>query len=310
MKEIFRIKDFFEENESVKMDYYIEHRDIFRHAHEFWELSYVCESQGKSYVEEEKPVEIGQGSYLLIAPGCFHCITSPGAEQGSWVKVCNLLIKPEYMGQIIEKIRGKHDVEECILLNRMKNKEVFCVQLDDENETVQRMLLTAMHEHKYPSWGSRDVIENCVENIVITSIRAYEQKKNNTSVTATKHEVIDNLIRYIRINFRYPITLEYLAAYAHLSPEYLARYFKKCTGTTIFTFLTDIRMEHARLLLRTTTETVSEVSISCGYQSVGNFQKAFKKAEGISAGEYRNRINSAFLKQNTIFEIEHGEKGK
>lgn len=287
MKTIYQIKDYFEENKEVRIDYFLEHKALLPHAHEFWELSYVCENQGKSYVEEKSPVDIRRGNYLLISPGCTHCITSPDADSGKWVKVCNLLIRPEYMCKIFQNIMAKLDGENNILWQRIKNQESFCVQLYDENAFLHQMLLAVFQEYRFSTWGSQEMMTNFIENIMITSIRSFEQEKNDRSGAVNKHEVIDKIIRYLQINFSYPITLDYLAAYAHLSPEYLARYFKKTTGTTIFTFLTNIRMEHAKILLRTTEQTINEISISCGYQSVGNFQKAFKKAEGMNAGEYR-----------------------
>ena len=106
-------------------------------------------------------------------------------------------------------------------------------------------------------------------------------------MTATKNEVIDDLIKYIKSNFGSNITLDYLAAYAHLSPEYLSRYFKKCTGMNISEFITETRIEKAKFRLRTTNWSVQDIAVYCGYGSLANFHKAFKKAVGMTASEYR-----------------------
>lgn len=118
-------------------------------------------------------------------------------------------------------------------------------------------------------------------------IRLYEKTIKNETVTTTKNEVIDDLVKYITFNFGSSLTLEYLAEYAHLSPEYLSRYFKKCTGVNLSDFIAETRIEKAKYRLHTSNWSITDICEYCGYRSASNFQKAFKKAVGMSAGEYR-----------------------
>jgi AraC-like DNA-binding protein len=151
------------------------------------------------------------------------------------------------------------------------------------------MIMTIAHEYKHFTDGSREIIQNVAESLLIYILRLYERRITNETVTTTKNEMIDDLIKYIRYNFGSNITLEFLAAYAHLSPEYLSRYFKKCTGKKLSDFITETRIEKAKYRLRTSTQTINDICEYCGYRSISNFQKAFKKAVGMSAGEYRKK---------------------
>ena len=46
MAQKYYCKDFFENNEGVFAGFYMEHRYVKMHSHEFWELSYVYEGSG------------------------------------------------------------------------------------------------------------------------------------------------------------------------------------------------------------------------------------------------------------------------
>lgn len=88
-------------------------------------------------------------------------------------------------------------------------------------------------------------------------------------------------------NFGSNLTLDFLAEYVHLSPEYLSRYFKKHTGKNLSKFITETRIKKAKYMLRTDDQPIHEIAEYCGYTSISNFEKAFKKLTGMTAGEYR-----------------------
>ena len=154
---------------------------------------------------------------------------------------------------------------------------------------MNNLLMTIAHEYKHFSECSEEIIANSTLSLLIYITRLHEKKLKNETVTTTKNDVINDLIKYIRSNFGSNITLEYLAAYVHLSPEYLSRYFKKCTKMNISDFITQTRIEKAKYRLRTTSWPIQDVAFYCGYNSPGNFHKAFKKTVGMSAGEYRKK---------------------
>lgn len=165
--------------------------------------------------------------------------------------------------------------------------------MKDDSESVYHLLMTAAHEYKHFSDGSDEIIENSALNLLLYIIRLYEKTIKNETVTTTKNEVIDDLVKYINSNFGSNLSLDYLAEFVHLSPEYLSRYFKKCTGVNISDFIAETRIERAKYRLRTGSWSVTDISEYCGYRSISNFQKAFKKAVGMSAGEYRKSFFNA-----------------
>lgn len=287
MKQKFLTKDFFNDEEKISAGFYMEHRELNIHSHEFWEISYVYEGRGTHHSEGGKKEAIREGEFVFLSPGVSHCITSPPPEKGSRVRVCNLLLTQDYIDMIKEKLSCIHELDEYSLKNMIFYNRPFCIHLKDDSGSVHHLLMTAAHEYRHFSDGSREIIENCAVSLFVYMIRLYEKNLKHETVTTTKNDLIDDLVKYIRSNFGSDLTLDYLAEYAHLSPEYLSRYFKKCTGKNLSEFITEVRIEKARYRLRTSTWPINDIWEYCGYHSANNFEKAFKKAAGMTAREYR-----------------------
>ena len=74
-----------------------------------------------------------------------------------------------------------------------------------------------------------------------------------------------------------------------VSREYLSRRFRGETGITLRDFIRTERMARARLLLRNTDRSVSEIAAQCGYADPGHFTRVFRKETGLAPGAWRRR---------------------
>lgn len=82
-----------------------------------------------------------------------------------------------------------------------------------------------------------------------------------------------------------PPSLVELAALVGVSDRTLRRGFQELFGTTVFGYLTQIRMEKAEQFLRESNMTVAEVANLVGYTHLGHFAAAFKRKYGITPRE-------------------------
>jgi AraC-like DNA-binding protein len=92
---------------------------------------------------------------------------------------------------------------------------------------------------------------------------------------------------FIRENYFKSITLGKVSKIAKMSPVSFSRYFKKNCGAGFVEYLTRVRTNKACYLLRETEYQVHEIAIECGFSSISNFNKQFRKTEGISPRDYR-----------------------
>jgi AraC-like DNA-binding protein len=108
--------------------------------------------------------------------------------------------------------------------------------------------------------------------------KAYDERGNK------KMTVVYN---YIRENFNKPLTLLKVSRIVHMSPFSFSRYFKKNSGTGFVEYLNRVRMNKACHLLRETEYHINHIATECGFSSISNFNKQFRKAEGYSPKGYR-----------------------
>lgn len=294
MEQTYLRKNYFNNNESIHTGFYIQHRTMHMHFHEFWEIAYVYEGEGLHHTADGKSAPVKQGDLILISPGVSHCITSPNSKDSCWVRVINLLLTKEKMEEKLAQLFEMHELDEYALRNQFAQRRPLCLQMETDSQSIYNLLWVIAHEYNHTTHGSKLIMESSVLNLLVLILRQYEQSITADKVATTKNETIDTLIKYMKSNFAGPLTLDFLAAYVHLSPEYLSRYFKKCTGKNIFVYLTDIRIDHAKYLLRTSRYSITDISMHCGFQSISNFQKVFKRTVGINAGAYRNKSKRYF----------------
>lgn len=95
---------------------------------------------------------------------------------------------------------------------------------------------------------------------------------------------------YLEQRFREEISPDTLAHHVGVSVRSLFRRFKAATGSSPVTYQQRLRVEAARRRLSESDDTVEEISLSVGYESVSFFRQVFKKHTGFNPLEYRRRF--------------------
>ena len=93
--------------------------------------------------------------------------------------------------------------------------------------------------------------------------------------------------QYVMQHFQEPITLEEVCEAAGFSASYFSSLFKKETGEGFAKYLTRVRMEEAKTLLRETNLPVAEICERVGYSDRKHFTHTFHRATGLNPAEYR-----------------------
>ena len=98
---------------------------------------------------------------------------------------------------------------------------------------------------------------------------------------------LSDAMGYIRANFMSNITLDDVAAHAHVSPYYLSHLFRERLGVTFVEYVTRVRMEMAKDYLIHTRLPVSVIAERLGYDDPGYFGKVFRKYAGVTPLGFR-----------------------
>lgn len=90
---------------------------------------------------------------------------------------------------------------------------------------------------------------------------------------------------FIDANYASHIDLDAISGEAYFSKFHFTRLFKKSYGKTPYQYLTVVRIEKAKQLLRQ-GQSVSVTCTSLGFESLGSFSRLFKQATGLSPSLY------------------------
>jgi two-component system response regulator YesN len=123
-------------------------------------------------------------------------------------------------------------------------------------------------------------------NYLLEKTFSYEKEIEKSST------IINKINQYIHDNYSENISRSKIAEEFFLTPEYLAKLYKKKTGITIKTYINDYRIEKAKELLRTSDMNISEIAVAVGFDNFSYFSTLFKKATGISPKDYKDELEA------------------
>lgn len=118
---------------------------------------------------------------------------------------------------------------------------------------------------------------------------AYKNKE--LSIPLLPNEKIINAAKeFIINNYQFPITIQDIANSLNITPNYLAHVFKHNLKQSPKTYLTNFRMEKARLLLLSNGYNIKTVAGMVGYPNQLHFSNAFKKIYEVSPLTYKQDL--------------------
>ena len=109
------------------------------------------------------------------------------------------------------------------------------------------------------------------------------------AVTRAKH--------YVMEHYQKPdLTLREVADYVDLSEKYFTTKFTRECGETFLSYLTSLRVQKARELIKGTTFKMYEIAEMVGYNNPEHFNRTFRKLTGISPSQYRKEPDTGNIK--------------
>ncbi|MEK4251560.1 AraC family transcriptional regulator [Paenibacillus sp. FSL W7-1287] len=165
------------------------------------------------------------------------------------------------------------------------------VSLDDYNHTASsyQQILEAFREgHVTSSIRASGLLQ------LIMSDYGKKQLPEAQLLPSSSHaeqQLHKQMVHYLTSQYTHPVSIEHMAEAFGYNRAYLSRLFKQKVGMPPSTFLLNLRLDHARHLLRERPElTIEQVSASVGIQDALYFSKQFRKAYQQSPTSYRKQV--------------------
>ncbi|RCW42238.1 response regulator transcription factor [Paenibacillus prosopidis] len=106
--------------------------------------------------------------------------------------------------------------------------------------------------------------------------------------TGNHKRIVELGMHFSHQHYMEGITMNDVAEHLYLNPSYFSKVFHGEVGETYSKYLTRLRMNKAKHLLKTSTLKVYEIAEKVGYADFRHFSKTFKELEGMTPGKYRD----------------------
>jgi AraC-like DNA-binding protein len=126
---------------------------------------------------------------------------------------------------------------------------------------------------------------------ILTNSTETKQISSQNSVTPTKDQSkkLNLVFDYIMSNYDKPIQLAKISSLVFMTPNSFCRFFKSHTLKTFSSFLIDIRIKKACIMLLDKHVTVADACYASGYNNLSNFHRHFQRITGETPNHYKNK---------------------
>ncbi len=115
-----------------------------------------------------------------------------------------------------------------------------------------------------------------------------------------QHLLLEQAKNYIGRHYAEHLSLDAIAAALKVSPYYLSRVFRQETKFTLFAFLTEVRMQKAKMRLTDGRQTVAEAAYAVGFDDPHYFSKVFHRHFGCAPTGVSGRANPLISAPATV----------
>jgi AraC-like DNA-binding protein len=161
------------------------------------------------------------------------------------------------------------------------------VKTNAETEFLHYYILRLVLTKQASKLETDSMVMSVIEKTLAGITDYAPDKKINDRLKKNHLLTIERAKEYITGNFTTDISLEEIARYCYVSPFHFSRIFKTFTSYSPHRFLLSIRLQHAELLLNTTSLPVADIAFSSGFNSIEYFTAAFRQQYHCPPSKYR-----------------------
>lgn len=200
----------------------------------------------------------------------------------------NAIIKKE-----IKTVRKALDMVETIL-----SKGIYNIKHAFQIYNIIMYSFYMMHSERYEShiydYGQLTHSFNGVHGMfeyLQGLLKEYTGLLSNNLPSDIKNETFRNILLYVNDHYYEDISIQTISREYIMNPSYVSQLFKKQTGATFTEYITNLRLNYACNLLKTTGFTINEVAEKVGFNDYYYFTRVFKKVIGKTPTGYRDGMH-------------------
>lgn len=282
----------------ISMDYHNLIGPRINCAHRHHELEISCVPSGTGiYHINDRFFDIRPGDVFLMSNTDYHGLNLRANE-----RILNMVVHfdPAFIWNSLTS-----NLDYNFLLIFFERNANFCPRLDRNNPATAHifsLLMEMWQELTEKRLGYELMVKIKLQTILTEILRYYDYVdlgKNSRRLGEQDIAPINEAIAYIDRHLSENIRLADLAAIAHVSPAYFSTLFKRLNGLSPIEYIVHKRIQLAVEEICTTTKSLTEIAMDCGFNNSTNFYKAFRKVTGRTPVSYRQPKEAADARQKS-----------
>jgi len=250
------------------------------HYHEEYELNFIENAKGVKRIVGDSMEEIDDLELVLVGPNIPHAWFTHKC-QSERIHEITIQFHKDLFHELFLK---RTQLSSIRTLFEQSLKGILF-----SKETIQQVAPRLITLDQKTGFGSvLELMAILDELSVSTGARALSGEKiYNADYIYMDSLRMEKLIEFMNVNFHRPIRLNEVAELVNMAETAFSRFFKVKTGITFVDFLNDIRLGHASRMLIDTKDSIADIAFSCGFTSISNFNRTFKREKGKTPKDFR-----------------------
>lgn len=257
-------------------------RQINLHRQESWELAYIITGRGMRVIGDViEPFQ--EGEVILIPPHIPHCWSFDEKVSDETGKIENICVF--FTDRFLENSRAVFPELSDIVHSIQEFTEAVSYSGNILTE-IQKLLKSMTGETRV------DRLASAIRILGLLSDRQSTRVVGRPVAEDRKSKRMQLLHLYVMNNYQNTISLDEVARFVGMEKSSFCVFFRKATGKTFFSFLTEYRIEASCKMLANTAMSVSEVCHAAGFGDIPYYNRVFRRIKGQTPTQYRKDLQS------------------
>ncbi len=252
------------------------HRDFFEHRHIDFEISLIVEGSGV-YRFRDGECRFQAGDVFVMGSNQIHCVTDIDANQS--LHIFNIQFESRLFWASNKSLLNEKHLS--IFNNQCRR---FGADSTMAQELGQRIAELRRESINRDAGHEIRIYANLI-SLIGSLVREWSYLDGDAS-SNRNFERIEEAMRYMDLHISNKLTLEEIAGVAGYSRNYFCALFTQLNGLSPWDYIMIKRINMSKGLLESTDDSITEIALQCGYQTVTIFNRHFKRLVGDTPTEY------------------------
>jgi len=254
------------------------------HFHPEYELNFILNGRGVRRVVGDSMEEIGDVELVLVGSNLEHGWETHQCKSNKIYEITIQFHKNLFSEDLLS-LKNFKPIKD--LFTKSKHGVLF-----DEKTAVNLM-------SKIKALSSENGVDDFIKLLKLLEELANSKNPRILSLNTDKiknqfegSDKIKKVFDFLNENYTRKISLEEISSLVNMSQSSFNRFIKKRTGKTFIEFTNDKRIGNATKLLVETDSSIAEIAYKCGFNSIANFNRFFKKSKNITPSKFKSEFKS------------------